>query len=255
MERLLALWRRVPVSVRIGFAVLSGLMTVLGLPSLAEDVAGWATWLSFVGATVSGYVFPLLGLTGFLTFIALQAAEVHARRVHTQSRASRDPAEVQSAPSAPPLAPSAPTPRRAARGVASVRRARDFARRIGQGSRNDTERLNSGTGPGRSRRPRTTPGAIPHSAPAIGLRRERKGGLAPRKMVASLGLLDRRAAYMPSVESPSPDHISASVGWRDADSRALHEHPFDTTLRARGESSCIHHYATAVDLLARAKAP
>lgn len=85
MDSLLRLWGHVPLPGRIGFAVLSGVMTVLGLPSVGENAAGWCAWLAFVGSNVGRYIFPVLGLVGLTTFIGLQIAELRARKSEPSS--------------------------------------------------------------------------------------------------------------------------------------------------------------------------
>ncbi len=87
VDGLLRLWERIPLPLRIGFAVFSGFMTILGLPSVGDNVADWGTWLSFVGSTVGAYAFPLLGLFGLATFIGLQIAETRARKTPAGVRA------------------------------------------------------------------------------------------------------------------------------------------------------------------------
>jgi len=54
-------------------------MTLVAVPTLADGVAGWATWLSFVGSATAGYVFPILGALGLACFAALQYGERRAR--------------------------------------------------------------------------------------------------------------------------------------------------------------------------------
>lgn len=63
-------------------------MTLLSVPTLADGVAGWATWLGFVGSTVAQYVFPTLGVLGLVTCTALLYAEARARRRSTAPVAS-----------------------------------------------------------------------------------------------------------------------------------------------------------------------
>ena len=55
-------------------------MTLLSVPTLAEGVAGWATWLGFVGSTAANFVFPSLGVLGLAVFVTLQLAEARARK-------------------------------------------------------------------------------------------------------------------------------------------------------------------------------
>ena len=107
MDGLLRLWERIPLPLRIGFAVFSGLMTILGLPSVGNNVADWGAWLSIVGSTVGAYVFPLLGLFGLVTLIGLQIAETRARKAP-----AHDPPRATEAPRSNPLSHARPpTPR------------------------------------------------------------------------------------------------------------------------------------------------
>lgn len=73
-------WMRVPEGIRFALAALWALMTALSIPTLADGVAGWAAWLGFVGSTAASYVFPALGLLGFMVTITLLIAEHRARR-------------------------------------------------------------------------------------------------------------------------------------------------------------------------------
>ena len=71
---------RLPSGLRFGLAGVWALMTLLSVPTLADGVAGWATWLEFVGSTTASYVFPTLGVLGLAVFTSLEIAESRARK-------------------------------------------------------------------------------------------------------------------------------------------------------------------------------
>jgi hypothetical protein len=74
-------------------------MTLLSFPTLSDGVAGWAAWLGFVGSTAASYIFPTLGVLGFVITVTLLLAERRARKA-------------QLAPASPNPVPTAPRPNR-----------------------------------------------------------------------------------------------------------------------------------------------
>ncbi len=89
VQRLQAGWTRLPATFRFSLSLAAALMTVLSLPTVADGVSGWATWLGFVGAIAGSYIVPTLGLLGLLTIASLQWAELRTRR-----RPATPPAEI-----------------------------------------------------------------------------------------------------------------------------------------------------------------
>jgi hypothetical protein len=78
--RLVALWGRIPLSLRVSLAILSGLTMLLGLPGIAGDVADWWDLLSFVSASVGRYAVPIAGGAMLAAVLGLQFAEWRSRR-------------------------------------------------------------------------------------------------------------------------------------------------------------------------------